>query len=167
MSRRKRALLWAGLLVVLTVVGVIGVWWLTTPTPGVTRANFERLHAGMTRNDVMAIMGKPADHELYGTASVTYQWSIEEGIVQIVEGQMVKDEETFAKLKEGSLPNNIDGAFLVEKYTKEQVDKQRTSITAAIMAWREHNRSRKQRLPLAPAPAKETWLTRIRNWMGL
>jgi hypothetical protein len=35
MSRHKRVLLWTGLLVVLTGIGMVGVRWLTTPPPGV------------------------------------------------------------------------------------------------------------------------------------
>jgi hypothetical protein len=54
---RKRALLWAGLLVVLAGVGLLSVQWWATPPPGVSVANAHRLKAGMSESEVAALLG--------------------------------------------------------------------------------------------------------------
>ena len=46
-------------LIVLFLVGLLVVWQRKGPSPGVTLANFHRLHKGMTEKEVEAIMGGP------------------------------------------------------------------------------------------------------------
>jgi len=69
-----------GLLIV-----VVCAWTLITldPDPGVTRANFRRLHAGMKLPEIEAILGRPADHCFYTTLCMNYWWWSDEGIVSI------------------------------------------------------------------------------------
>ena len=58
MTRRKRLLLWAGLMVVLAGVGLYGARQSVTSAPGVNPENFSRLHFGMTEADVERILGE-------------------------------------------------------------------------------------------------------------
>ena len=57
---RKRVILAAG-----TMAGLVGVVLVVVamlpPSPGVTRANFDRIEKGMTRAQVEAILGQKAD----------------------------------------------------------------------------------------------------------
>ncbi len=80
MSRRKRALLWAWLLVALTGVGLVGVQWAMTPTPGVTLENFRRLHDRMKMEEIEPILGGPA-HD--GWPPFTHEWTGEEGKIHL------------------------------------------------------------------------------------
>jgi hypothetical protein len=50
--------------IVVTVVIVVGAYKLTRPQPPakVTRENFARIHPGMTRAEVMIILGPPGDY---------------------------------------------------------------------------------------------------------
>jgi outer membrane protein assembly factor BamE (lipoprotein component of BamABCDE complex) len=53
--------LWIGvaLMVAIIVVMVIALPVLLPPTPGVTYANYSRIEKGMTREEVVAILGRP------------------------------------------------------------------------------------------------------------
>jgi hypothetical protein len=59
MSRRKRVLLWAGLLVVLAVVWLIGAAFIPSRPSGL--AEFKRIKEGMTREEVLKVIGRRAD----------------------------------------------------------------------------------------------------------
>ena len=74
------------LLVSLTCIGTLTAWVLREPAPGPTRANFERLHAEMTLEEIEAIMGRPADRSYYMTMSMTYIWGGKDGLVSIRSG---------------------------------------------------------------------------------
>jgi len=67
MARRKPVLLWAGLLVVLAGITLAGWRWAVVQ-PGPTSANFWRLRAGMTPQEVDAILGPPSSVETHGGA---------------------------------------------------------------------------------------------------
>lgn len=60
MSRRKRMLLWAVLLVVLAVSGTVAVRSATRRDHRITHENAEKLRAGMSLADVEALFGVPA-----------------------------------------------------------------------------------------------------------
>ncbi len=59
MSRRRRLLLWAGLLVALAGVGLVGAWWLIESDPAST-ARYTRLRLGMTEEEVLNVLGPPS-----------------------------------------------------------------------------------------------------------
>jgi hypothetical protein len=60
MSRRKRVLLWVGLLVALLGAGLVGVRWWTRPTHHITMDNLEKIQGGLTEQQVETILGAPA-----------------------------------------------------------------------------------------------------------
>jgi hypothetical protein len=57
--RTRRLLLGAGAVVLLALAGLLA--WVACPRAGVTRANYERIREGMTRRQVEALLGGPAD----------------------------------------------------------------------------------------------------------
>jgi hypothetical protein len=58
MSRRRRVLLWAG---VLAVAGLGGVEQWAASLPGVSARNVDKITIGMTQDDVERLMGRSAD----------------------------------------------------------------------------------------------------------
>ena len=52
---------WIAIVIVLALAGALAISLpvLLPPTPGVTYANFSRIEKGMTREEVVAILGKP------------------------------------------------------------------------------------------------------------
>jgi hypothetical protein len=60
----------------LACLGLAVGWfvWLTTPTPGVTRENFDRLERGMTTVQVEAILGKPDYHTFSDDDDAICEW---------------------------------------------------------------------------------------------
>ncbi len=59
MSRRRRVLLWFDLLVVLAGVGLVAVRSLTGRAHNITAASVARLNAGMTAQEIDALLGLP------------------------------------------------------------------------------------------------------------
>jgi hypothetical protein len=59
MTRRRRALLWVGPLIVLAGAGAIGIALLQPRSP-INRENYTRIRTGMMRADVEVIFGGPA-----------------------------------------------------------------------------------------------------------
>lgn len=77
--------------------------------PGVNRANFDRLHSGMTIQEVSEIMGRPADIRYYTTLCMTYIWTSDEGRVVIrqqgeLEGVFQIDDKDIAVLPTTAQP---------------------------------------------------------------
>jgi hypothetical protein len=62
MSRRKRVLLGAGLLVALAGAGFTALVLLQPHSP-INLENFEKIRVGMREREVTDILGVPADHE--------------------------------------------------------------------------------------------------------
>lgn len=60
----KRRWLWLGLLVAAIAGVVLTVLALLPPRPGITKENFDRIEEGMTRPEVEAILGGPANVDL-------------------------------------------------------------------------------------------------------
>jgi hypothetical protein len=60
MWKRRRVLLWAGLLVVLAVAGLVGVYWLLEGSSRVTLEALEQVEAGMTVTKVELLLGNSA-----------------------------------------------------------------------------------------------------------
>jgi hypothetical protein len=58
----KRVFLGLALTLCLAAAGLWLTAWLTTPTPGVTPENFQRLRWGMGKSAVERLMGGPGDH---------------------------------------------------------------------------------------------------------
>jgi hypothetical protein len=58
---RKRAVVVAGVLVFLGLLGLAAVPRLLPPKPGVTLENFRRLHRGMTKEEVDVLLGGPGE----------------------------------------------------------------------------------------------------------
>jgi len=89
MSMTKRKCLILAGIVFCSLAG-LGVYLLTPPKPGVTQGNFSRLHKGMTREKVEAILGSKGRKKLVLTGVVVYQWKGREGEITIgVGGQGV------------------------------------------------------------------------------
>jgi hypothetical protein len=59
MPRRKRVLVWVGLLVVLALAGLFVVRWVAPPAPGVTWSNFQLIEIGMPQSEVERLLGGP------------------------------------------------------------------------------------------------------------
>jgi hypothetical protein len=59
MPRRKRVLLWAGLLVLLAGVGMAGVLWVTPAPSRISHATVERIQPGMAKSEVERLLGGP------------------------------------------------------------------------------------------------------------
>ena len=79
---RKRLLLIASLPLAIAVT--LGVLALLPPSPGVNKANFDRIEKGMTRAEVEAIFGGPSESKTYTTVgeitTITDVWGqIEQG----------------------------------------------------------------------------------------
>src|SRR5690348_18276985 len=79
---RYRLLLAGSVICVGVITGVL-LQWALTPSPGMTRENFKRLHAGMTLPEMEAIMGRPPDHQMYMTLRYFHLWIEEENVVDI------------------------------------------------------------------------------------
>jgi hypothetical protein len=67
MLRRERALLWAGLLLLLTGVGLVGVvYWLAPESSRPELELYDKIHTsasgGMTRAEVEQLLGPPGDY---------------------------------------------------------------------------------------------------------
>ena len=62
-------------------------WQLFCFTPGVSLANFERLHAGMGVDEIELVMGRPAEIRTYETRSMDYLWFGGDGGVIIADGE--------------------------------------------------------------------------------
>jgi hypothetical protein len=80
MTRRTWLILSA--VVLLSLVGV-GMYLATPPKPGVTRANFLRLHQGMSEEQVEEILGRKADDVMVVTGGCDASWSGPEGDIEI------------------------------------------------------------------------------------
>ncbi len=99
-----KRLLWIGGLVLgLVVLGLVVVVIDRPPKPGVTPANFQRLHEGMSEKEAEAILGRPADFESIGIDSLTHTW-VEGGVTIILE--VSERWVVFSK------PPKTDGPFL-------------------------------------------------------
>jgi hypothetical protein len=59
---KRRWLLGLGSLLALGALG-FGAWQLMRPASPVTEANYQLIHSGMTKDEVMAILGEPQDYE--------------------------------------------------------------------------------------------------------
>ena len=85
---RRRAVVALGVAALLVGGGFVAFRLSAPPPPGVTRANFDRLHNDLTMEEIEAIMGRPADMkiplaldgEVY---SVDYAWYGDEGDIYI------------------------------------------------------------------------------------
>lgn len=60
MSRRKRVLLWAAVLVLVGWAGLFVLRWAAPPAPGKTWANFRRIEKGMLWSEVEKLLDGPA-----------------------------------------------------------------------------------------------------------
>ncbi len=80
MTRRTWLILSA--MALMSLVGV-GIYWATPTKPGVTRANFLRLHEGMSEAQVEAILGRKADEVMGVTNGRVAFWSGPEGHIDI------------------------------------------------------------------------------------
>jgi hypothetical protein len=86
MSRRRRVLLWAGLLVVLAGTGVVGIAWLTNTasTGKLSRTRFDLLSIGMPKTEVIEILGEPFLDAKGGKGVPHVLWITEVVFVDIV-----------------------------------------------------------------------------------
>jgi hypothetical protein len=73
-TMRRRFLLVVGLFACLFCGASLYVMWQPSYTPGVTPENFRRLHKGMTRDEVQAILGGPGSFQQRGTDSFGEKW---------------------------------------------------------------------------------------------
>lgn len=80
---RRRLLLFAAAACLLLAAPFV-VRWATTPEPGVTRRNFGRLHAGMTMDEIEAVLGRAADQTEMEPTFTRYTWDSDEGRVWIM-----------------------------------------------------------------------------------
>src|SRR4051794_476613 len=62
MTRRKRMLLWSGLLVMLAGTGLVGVRLWTARGSYPSRAGFDEIRNGMTKTGVEALLGLPGHY---------------------------------------------------------------------------------------------------------
>jgi hypothetical protein len=81
MTRRKWLIF--PILAIVVLAGV-SIYWLIPPRPGVTRANFHRLHKGMTLAQVEAILGSTGRKdgfaiEFWPEVGDIWEWDGEEG----------------------------------------------------------------------------------------
>jgi hypothetical protein len=53
-------------------VTIVALWPERVPAPGVTPANFQRLHIGMQEKEVEAILGGPGEKVPYGHGHLTF-----------------------------------------------------------------------------------------------
>src|SRR5262245_52855278 len=63
---QKRVAGGAALLLVVLVVSLVAVWKRPVRTPGVTQENFQRLHKGLSQQQVEAILGSEGETLLTG-----------------------------------------------------------------------------------------------------
>ena len=63
---RKRVCLLIGVLALLIIAGILFFW----PRNRITQANLERIREGMTKEEVIAILGPPGNYE-----TVTREWA--------------------------------------------------------------------------------------------
>src|SRR5437868_4562391 len=70
---RRKLVLGVGLLACLGLVALV-VWSLLPPKPGVTEANFLRLHAGMSQQEVRRVFGGPGEFAGYMTFQHLQDW---------------------------------------------------------------------------------------------
>jgi hypothetical protein len=85
MARRKRVLLWAGLLVVLVVATISVTPWLifnlAQPDPSPER--FQLLRRGMTRDRVLAIIGSRPTRGWRTGSGYVYAWRANERSINV------------------------------------------------------------------------------------
>jgi hypothetical protein len=75
----KRWLLWAGLLVCLLLIGSgMVITWVSRPGP--MERGFNRIHRGMTIEEVEHIFGQPSEERLY---SLVHLWGGDDGQVVV------------------------------------------------------------------------------------
>ena len=101
---RRRYLGVAGMLAVLIGAG-LGVTMLVADGPGVTKANFDRIHNGMTKDRVMEILGQLPSGD-FGSAEV---WNDEDGliVVHFDTRDIVVDTEWLSHLPQKTLPEKL------------------------------------------------------------
>jgi hypothetical protein len=64
----------------------LAAWLLSPPRPGVSRANADRIHWGITRPQVEAILGRAPDSALHFSTADAFIW-VGEGVeVQVAAG---------------------------------------------------------------------------------
>jgi hypothetical protein len=96
MSKRKRLLLLAGLLVLLAGAGLVFVLWLTAPPrTAITREDAERIQLGMTLATVEAVLGGPARDEctgpiIYHATVIRVSHSRPEGLTNVWQSDTVQ-----------------------------------------------------------------------------
>jgi hypothetical protein len=79
-SRWIRSVLLVSLGGLSVVVAVVAMW---PPAPGISVANFRRLHAGMTENEVQEILGARGDVDFRCTGNYWRHWSSTDGAISI------------------------------------------------------------------------------------
>ena len=76
---RKRLIVVIGMLAVLAGAGLVGIMTIP-PQPGVTKANFNRIHKGQAKADVEELLGGPAKDqrsiEGLGSVRVVARWGL-------------------------------------------------------------------------------------------
>jgi hypothetical protein len=102
---RKKLVLAFGLVVCLGLVALFG-WHLLPPKPGVTEANFRRLHQGMSKAQVEAILGGPGADQW-----AVYAWKGDRCLVAI---GFIGDETAglgWFHVDDGEEPHPWDGLY--------------------------------------------------------
>ncbi len=84
MSRRRRVLLWAGVLVVAVGAGLVGLRWAIIRAPGITLDNARRLHTGMKLRDIEVVLGGSATSKRdFGGGWSDLLWCSQDCLVQV------------------------------------------------------------------------------------
>jgi hypothetical protein len=86
MRNCKRVLFGARMLVVFSSGGLVGIAWWTAPIPlprGVSQEHFHRVHASMTREDLLKVLADPDCEEVLPTGEVALFWYSVNNVISV------------------------------------------------------------------------------------